>query len=118
MAKRRAQWTFRDFFIAALLLALLVWLIFLNVGIFHKEQIAQSAAHDTSVQLKGLDTRQQTLEENVNELATERGQEATLRQTYGVVRPGEGEIIVVPPTATTTPPKTFWQKYFGWLKFW
>jgi hypothetical protein len=60
--------------------------------------------------------RENTLQQNITDLSTERGQEETVRETFGVAKPGENEIIVIPPNiATTTPPKTFWQKWFGWL---
>jgi cell division protein FtsB len=109
----------KDVVVVSLLTIFLIWLIYLNVGIYQKEKIAQAAAHDTASQLVGLQTREKALQQNVNELSTERGQEATLRDTFGVARPGEGEIIIVPPNAaTTTPPVSFWQKYFGWLEFW
>jgi cell division protein FtsB len=95
---------------------LLVWLVYLNISIFHKEEIARQAAHATQEQLATLKAREATLQDNINELGTERGKEATLRDTFGVAKPGENEIIVIPAKiATTTPPLTFWQKWFGWL---
>ena len=116
---KQSQLRFKEYIYAALLSIALVWLLFLNFNIFRKEQIAQKAAHDTKMQLVALQTRQNTLQRNINELSTERGQESTMRETFGVAKPGEGVIIVVPTVvATTTPPKTFWQKWFGWAKFW
>lgn len=117
--RRAKPWGLKEYMMAIFLIVILVWLIYLNVSIYRKEQIAEQTAHDTAAQLASLDTRQKTLQEDVNELSTDRGQEAVLRETYGVALPGEGVIIVVPPTApTSTPPESFWQKYFGWLKFW
>ena len=101
-----------------MLSVLLVWLISLNVGIGGKEQIAQKAAHDTQAQLASLKARQNTLQASINELSTPRGQEATVRETFGVAKPGEAEIVVVPPKiATTTPPVSFWHKWFWWVGF-
>ncbi len=105
--------------IAGALSVLLVWLVFLNVNIARKEEIARHTAQDTQKQLASLQTRQQSLEKDINELSTERGKEATLRETFGVARPGEGVIIVVPgKQATSTPPVSWWQKWFGWAMFW
>ncbi len=117
--KRHRPFRVKDYLLAAGLALLIVWLVFLNVSIFRKEQIAQAAARASHAQLTSLSTREKTLQANVNELSTERGQEATLRDTYGVAKPGEGVIIVVPQTsvATSTPPLTFWQRWFGWLHF-
>ncbi|MBA3789388.1 hypothetical protein H0X32_03265 [Patescibacteria group bacterium] len=113
--KRRVQ----DYVVAAALSFLLVWLLYLNFNIARKEELARAAAHTTAAQLNTLQARQTVLEKNINELSTARGQEATLRETFGVARPGEGVIIIVPPkVASTTPPVSFWQKWFGWVLFW
>ncbi len=109
----------RDYIIVGFLSVALVWLVYLNFSIFRKERVAQAAAHESQAELINLQAREQSLEANVNELATERGQEATLRETFGVAKPGEGVIIVVQQkVATTTPKVSFWQKWFGWAKFW
>ena len=64
-----------------------------------------------------LDARKNDLSKTVSDMDTERGQEASLRETFGVARPGEDVIIVVPKTETTPPPQlTLWQKikaFFG-----
>ena len=110
------RYTPKDYLVAGGLSVLLIWLISLNFNIYQKEEIARSAAHDAQSQLASLQARQATLQQSINELSTPRGQEATVRQTFGVAKPGEGEIVVVPVApATTTPPVSFWQKWFGWL---
>jgi cell division protein FtsB len=116
MARKKAsRWGVKEYVVAGMLSVLLVWLISLNVGIAGKEEIARKAAHDTQSQLASLKARQTTLQDSINELSTPRGQEATVRETFGVAKPGEGEIVVVPPkVATTTPPVSFWHKWFGW----
>jgi cell division protein FtsB len=117
MVRKPSKRRLKDYIWAAGLSLLLVWLVVINVSIFRKEEIARSTASDTQKQLAALQTRESSLNQNINELSTERGQEATLRETFGVAKPGEGVIIVVPPiVATTTPPVTFWQKWFGWAK--
>jgi cell division protein FtsL len=112
----RKPFTVKEYIIAGLLCMLLLWLILLNISIAKKEEIARKAAYAARDQLTALNSRQSVLQGNINELSTERGQEETVRNTFGVAKPGEGEIIVLPPkVATTTPPQTFWEKYFGWL---
>lgn len=97
----------------------IVWLLWLVWGIARKEEIARRAVRDTRAELTTLKERQQVLEGNLAELATERGKEATLRDTYGVAKPGEEVIIVVPPKeATTTPKLPWWKKAFNWFGFW
>ena len=109
----------KEYAVAGLLALALVWLLYLNFNIARKEEIARNAAESTQKQLASLQNRQQLLQGNITELSTERGQEATMRETFGVAKPGEGVIIVVPPkVATTTPPQTFTQKWFGWVPFW
>lgn len=116
---KRPKARLKDYIAATGLSVLLVWLIFLNVNIARKEEIARTTAQSTQKQLASLQARQKSLEKDINELATDRGKEATLRETFGVARPGEGVIIVVPAkAATTTPPVTGWRKWFGWVEFW
>jgi cell division protein FtsB len=114
--KKAKQWSVKDYVKASLLSVVLIWLLFMNVNIIRKEEIARKAAHDTQAQLASRKARQNTLQGSINELSTPRGQEATVRETFGVAKPGEGEIIVVPPKeATTTPPVSFWHRWFGWI---
>ncbi len=99
---------------AGLLTLLVLWLTWLLYGIVRKEEIARRAVRETKVELANLESRKTTLNQNLAELNTERGHEATLRQTYGVAKPGEGVIIVVPPKeATTTPSLPWWRKFLG-----
>ena len=118
MAKRKKV-SVKDYVMAGGMSLLLVWLIFLNVSIFRKEEIARKTADSTQKQLASIQSREMALQSNIKELSTERGEEATLRETFGVARPGEGVIIVTPAkVATTTPPAPWWQKWFGWALFW
>ncbi len=109
-------WYTGEYVVAGLLALALLWLLWLVWGIARKEEIARHAAEDSKAQLAILEERQKVLDANLAELNTPRGQEATLRQTYGVAKPGEEVIIVVPPKeATSTPPAPWWKKAFGWL---
>lgn len=81
--------------------------------------MARATAQTTQKQLASIQSREKTLETDIHELSTQRGEEATLRETYGVARPGEGVIIVEPAAApTSTPPLPWYEKWFGWLLFW
>jgi cell division protein FtsB len=83
----------------------------LVVGIFHKEQTARLTVADTRAQLAALDARKSTLSATVHDLDTERGQEASMRETFGVAKPGEEVIVVVPKKDLPPPPSpTFWDK--------
>lgn len=56
------------------------------------------------------------LEANLAALRSERGQDAAIRTAFGVARPGEEVIVVVPPemkAPTTT--QTWWQKILDWF---
>ena len=116
MARRRYS-TPREIGKICLLSLAIIWLSLLVVGIFHKEQVARLTVHDTRAELAALDARAATLSGTVHDLETSRGQEASVRQTYGVAKPGEDVIIVVPKKdAPEPPPATIWEKvkaFFG-----
>ena len=108
-----------EYVVTALLVLAIVWLLWLIWGIARKEEIARKAVHDTKAELAILEERAGVLEGNIAELATERGKEATLRQTYGVAKAGEEVIIVVAPKeATSTPQLPWWKRAFNWAGFW
>lgn len=105
-----------EYALAGGLALLIVWLSWLVWGIAQKEEIARHAVTDTKADLATLDARQTALKANIAELDTSRGEEATLRDTYGVAKPGEGVIIVVPPKdATSTPILPWWKKALNWF---
>ncbi len=114
MARRVSKRRLSEYVIAGLLAALVMWLAWLLIGIVEKEEIARRAVQDTKAELASLNGREGTLKQNLVELDTERGQEATFRETYGVAKPGEGVIIVVPPQeATSTPALPWWKKWLA-----
>jgi len=78
--------------------------------------MAVSQANSAKRQYQTLEERKKTLEANLAALGTERGEDAAMRATLGVARPGEEVIVVVPPTATTsTSSPTWWQKVLSWF---
>ncbi|MFA6502712.1 MAG: hypothetical protein WCT45_00450 [Candidatus Paceibacterota bacterium] len=92
------------------------WLITLISGLAGKAHIAVSQANDAKRQYESFEARKAMLEANLAALATERGRDAAVRTAFGVARPGEEVIVVVPPaTATPTVTQKWWQKLFLWF---
>ena len=99
-----------------LLVLVLLWLLFLIVNIVGKEEVARKAAQDAERELSILIERKDTLEANLAELSTPRGEEAALRETFGVARPGEEVIIVVPEAAgEQSSDLPWWRRVFSWF---
>lgn len=115
---RRKRATLKEKIIAGALILLLLWLLFLVWGIFRKEEIARQKAEDSKRQLAALAEREATLKQNIADLRTDRGQDASIRETYGVARPGEEVIIVVPSeTGDTVQKDPWWKVVLSWLGF-
>ncbi|MGB4076399.1 MAG: hypothetical protein WBK28_01680 [Minisyncoccia bacterium] len=95
MRRRRRTW--KEYATIGGLSLLLVCLLFMVWGIWKKEEVARRMAEDMKRSLALLEEREKTLRANIADLETSRGQEASLRETYGVARPGEEVIIVVDP---------------------
>src|SRR3989344_2900910 len=104
---RAKQW--RQGITIGILLLVNVWLVSLIGGLFGKAQVAISQANDAKREY-------QALEANLETLGTARGGDAAIRTAFGVARPGEEVIVVVPPVAATaTPPLSWWQKLLDWF---
>ncbi|HRH24683.1 MAG TPA: hypothetical protein PK109_03815 [Candidatus Paceibacterota bacterium] len=114
---RRKRHTPKEYLIAGLLVLLLLFLLLQFWNIFRKEEIARHAAEETKRQLAALTLREETLKQDIADLHTERGQEASIRETYGVARPGEEVIIVVPADeGEAVPTESWWDKLWSWMK--
>lgn len=93
---------------------LLIGVVFLGVlaffsvlgawHMFEKERAATDAADAAQRQLALVVSQQQEVQGQVEQLSTQTGTEAALRQQYGVVKPGEGVIQIVEnePMASTS----------------
>jgi len=113
---RRNRTSAKEYLTIALLALALVWLLWLLWGIAQKEEKARHAANGAREELERLEDRQATLKANIDELSTSRGEEATLRETYGVARPGEEVIIVVPDeTREKGQELPWWRVFLGWF---
>ncbi len=106
----------REGIIIGVLLLAVLWLLSLIWGLVGKAQLAISQAHDTESQYQALEKRKATLEASLSSLETARGQDAAIRTAFGVARPGEEVIVVVPPAdqaSTSTP--SWWQRLWSWF---
>jgi cell division protein FtsB len=109
--------SYKDIAVTGLLVLGIVWFGFLTWGIFAKEERARHDVADARGQLASLEEREATLQADLDELNTSRGQEAALRDTLGVAKPGENVIIVVPPAAATssTTTRPWWRAVLDWF---
>jgi hypothetical protein len=99
-----------------ILLLVAFWLTSLIIGLAGKTHIAVSEAGDAKEQYEALEARKASLEASLAAFGTARGQDAAIRTAFGVARPGEEVIVVVPPAeATATPPVPWWKKLFSWF---
>lgn len=96
--------------LAAFWLASLIW------GLVGKARVAVTEANDAKGQYQALEDRKASLEASVAALDTPRGKDAAIRTAFGVARPGEEVIVVVPPaTATPTTTPSWWEQLFSWF---
>ena len=111
---RAKQW--RQGILIGILLLVAFWLTSSIWGLFVKAHIAVSQANEAKTQYQTLEERKATLAANLAALNTARGKDAAIRTAFGVARPGEEVIVVVPPlAATATPPLSWWQKILSWF---
>lgn len=96
--------------LAAFWLASLIW------GLSGKARVAITQARDAEWRYSELAVRRVALQANIAALATPRGRDAAIRTAFGVSRPGEEVIVVVPPQdATSTPDQSWWERFLDWL---
>ncbi|HUO49996.1 MAG TPA: hypothetical protein VMU25_00245 [Candidatus Paceibacterota bacterium] len=76
-------------------------------GAWRKDVESAALNQQSQAALADLVQQQSQLQENIQDLQTERGKEAALRQEYGVGKAGEHEIVIVDPSqpvpATSSP---------------
>ncbi len=82
---------------------------------------AAAARAGAEAQLQDLEGRHAKIETDVDALSSARGLEAEVRERYGVVRPGEGEIAIVRHSSSTEVLRQesgilekLWQLLFVW----
>jgi cell division protein FtsB len=102
--------------LVGVLLVASLWLVSLIWSIAGKAQVAVRQERAAKHEYQALEARKKTLQANLNELNTSRGQDEAIREAFGVAKAGEEVIVVVPPATTTaSSTKSFWERWFGWL---
>ncbi len=111
---RAKEW--RQGVVIGILLLVAFWLVTLIYGLAGKAQVAVSQANEAKAQYQSLEARKAILEANLAALGTARGKDAAIRTAFGVARPGEEVIVVVPPaTSTPTATPTWWEKILNFF---
>ena len=106
----------RQGILVGVLLMVCVWLLYLIWGLAGKAQVAVTQANEAKWQYQALEERKAMLEANLAALETARGKDAAIRTAFGVARPGEEVIVVVPPSPpATSTPQSWWQKILSWF---
>ncbi len=98
--KLYSSWSVLALFAISLFLAKDVW------NIYQKEIESASLDSDSKAKLQSLSAQADQLNSNIKKLSTDAGIDEELRQKYGVVKPGEEMIVVVPDNSTTTSTST------------
>jgi cell division protein FtsB len=88
-------------------------------GVFKKDRESSALRAQAEAHLKDLTDRQAHLTASIGALETDRGREEALRDAYAVGKQGEGLIIIVDQTPTTTPkentsPLDWLKRAFSW----
>lgn len=97
----------------------LVVLVFLAArgayGMYDRMTEALSLKDAAEGELARIEAREEELTASIESLSSLRGLEAQVRQRFGLVRPGEGEIVLVAEEPTSSAPA---QKsgFFGWFQ--
>ena len=104
-------WSVLALFIVFLFLVRGVW------NIYQKEKESANLDSDSRAKLESLNSQADQLNSNISKLSTDAGIDEELRQKYGVVKPGEEMIVVVPQDATTsTSTPSGFSKFFDKIK--
>jgi cell division protein FtsB len=90
-------------------------------GMYGKFAEAAAARAGAEAQLEELQARHANIEAEVDALSSPRGLEAEVRERYGVVKPGEGEIAIVRQASSSEVLRrqpglleSLWQLLFVW----
>ncbi len=102
---------------ASVLVLTAFWLGSAILGLLGKVHLAMSGARDVERRYEDLEKRQTALRADVTGLKTLRGQEAAIRQAFGVAKEGEEVIVVVPQAKATTTEsvRAWWEEWFDWF---
>lgn len=92
-------------------------------GMYQKFSDASVADTASQGELASLQSQYQSVSTTVDELNTQEGMDAAIRERYGVGMPGEGEIDIVQQSTTSAAQATssqswlgrVWSALFAWL---
>ncbi len=100
---------------ALLLLVFTIGMVRAAWDMYGRLNTATACQQDAEARLASLETQKNAISASVGQLSSERGQEALLREHYGVVKPGEGVIQIVDQASTTSSENTSPKGWFGRL---
>ena len=99
MRSRRNKNIFKSilysWFTITLIFVISVALIYNVIGLIKKNKLTKENRQRAADQLASLEVRETELQSELDKLRTDRGIEETLRDKFGVVKEGEGLIIIV-----------------------
>ena len=109
--------------VGAIVLALVtVFLMRAAWGMYYKMAAASKAQDEAQSQLASVGAQKSGVNATLTEITSARGVEQQIRERYGVVKPGEGEIDVIrSTTASTTAPVSdnrWWIRIWHTLMVW
>ena len=84
-----------SWFTITLIFVISVALIYNVIGLIKKNKLTKENRQRAADQLASLEVRETELQSELDKLRTDRGIEETLRDKFGVVKEGEGLIIIV-----------------------
>ncbi len=90
------QWLYSWPFIVILII-ISVFLIHGVWGVYQQERLTRINKSQRLEYLKGLKTREDALQKEINHLNTKRGMEEEIRQKFEVAKNGEKVIVIVEP---------------------
>jgi cell division protein FtsB len=99
--------------LAVVLVLFIIWGLISVTRAGLKQREAIQLRNDSQKQLVELEQKQVVLDHKIEDLSTEKGLEAEVRQRYRVVKPGEHLVIVVDNEDTSQAPgqkSGFWAK--------
>lgn len=108
-------------FLAVLIIALLImgkatW------RVWQKERESRALLSEINREVEGLKERQAVLSDSIEGLSTPQGEEAEIRETFRVARPGEKLVIIVDNSSSTDESVSgnnsqgWWQKFLRFFK--
>ena len=92
--KKKKSWFYSPW-VALFLVVFVVWGLVSVCRAYLKQHEAVALRDESRMELEELEQKQNSLSEKINDLSTDAGMEAEVRERYRVVKPGEQLVIVV-----------------------